>query len=95
MVRQTGLLGAVVITLTLANFTDCAHAAAAGKRADGRGQGKAAEQMGNKGATNPGAQWSADPERGWVRSDDRHQAKTTRLATTETKARREEKNSSA
>ena len=75
MVRQTGFLGAVVITLTLANFTDCAHAAAAGKRADGRGQGKAAEQMGNKGATNPGAQWSADPERGWVRSDDRHQAK--------------------
>ena len=76
MVRQTGLLGAVVITVTLANFTDCAHAAAAGKRADGRGQGKAAEQMGNKGATNPGAQWSADPERGWVRSDDRNQAKS-------------------
>lgn len=76
MVRQTGLLGAVVITLTLANFIDCAHAAAAGKRADGRGQGKAAEQMGNKVATNPSAQWSADPERGWVRSDDRHQAKS-------------------
>jgi hypothetical protein len=75
MVRQTGLLGAFVITLTFANFNDCAHAAAAGKHADGRGQGKAAEQMGNKGATNPSAQWSADPERGWVRSDDRHQAK--------------------
>ena len=76
MVRQTGLLGAVVITLTLANFTDCAHAAAAGKRADGRGHGKAAEQMANKGATNPSAQWSADPERGWVRFDDGHQAKS-------------------
>ena len=35
--------------------------------------GKAAEHMSAQGARNTNAQWSADPERGWVRSDERHQ----------------------
>jgi hypothetical protein len=46
-------------------------AAAAGKT-DQRG-GKAAEHMSSQGARNTNAQWSADPEKGWVRSDERHQ----------------------
>lgn len=35
--------------------------------------GKAAEHMSSQGARNTNAQWSADPEKGWVRSDERHQ----------------------
>jgi hypothetical protein len=28
--------------------------------------------MSEKGAANTNAQWSADPDRGWVRADERH-----------------------
>ena len=73
MVRRIGLLGAIVFAVTLGDFDDCAHGAAAGKRGDDRRPGTAAEQMGTKGGTNPNAQWSADPDRGWVRAEDRHQ----------------------
>ena len=29
--------------------------------------------MSSKGSANTNAQWSADPERGWVRAEERHQ----------------------
>lgn len=34
--------------------------------------GKADSHMSSKGEENTDAQWSADPERGWVRGDERH-----------------------
>jgi hypothetical protein len=34
--------------------------------------GKAGTHMSGKGTENTNAQWSADPERGWVRADERH-----------------------
>lgn len=34
--------------------------------------GKASTHTSSKGAGNSNAQWSADPEKGWVRADERH-----------------------
>jgi len=48
-----------------------AHAGQASKDA-GRG-GQANSHMSSKGAANTNAQWSADPERGWVRADERRE----------------------
>jgi hypothetical protein len=35
--------------------------------------GLAKSHMSSKGSANSNAQWSADPERGWVRAEERHQ----------------------
>jgi hypothetical protein len=35
--------------------------------------GKTGAHMSVKGRANTNAQWSADPEKGWVRADERHQ----------------------
>ena len=35
--------------------------------------GQAKSHMSDKGSANTNAQWSADPERGWVRAGERHQ----------------------
>jgi hypothetical protein len=35
--------------------------------------GQAKSHMSSKGSANSNAQWSADPERGWVRADERQQ----------------------
>jgi hypothetical protein len=48
-----------------------AHAGQANKDA-GRG-GQANSHMTSKGAANTNAQWSADPELGWVRADERRE----------------------
>ena len=41
-------------------------------------RGQAARQMSGKGSANTNAQWSADPERGWVRAEERRNAKNMR-----------------
>jgi hypothetical protein len=48
-----------------------AHAGQENKGSQPGGQAKS--HMSNKGSANTNAQWSADPERGWVRVDERHQ----------------------
>jgi hypothetical protein len=50
-----------------------ATAASAGKGKGHQRGGVAAEHMSTKGAANTNAQWSADPERGWVRASERHE----------------------
>lgn len=35
--------------------------------------GKADSHMSRKGSANSNPQWSADPERGWVRAEERHE----------------------
>ena len=37
--------------------------------------GQASAHMSPKGSTNSNAQWSADPTRGWIRADERHELK--------------------
>ena len=45
-------------------------AAAPGKSQHG---GKAADHMSERGSANGNAQWSADPEKGWVRAESPHE----------------------
>lgn len=50
-----------------------AHAQGKGGQGQGkfRAGGQASSRMSSKGNANTNAQWSADPERGWVRADER------------------------
>ena len=65
--------GIAVLTLTalLAGFTGPVFGAAAGKGGSSH-RGKASEHMSGKGRVNTNAQWSADPDRGWIRAEERH-----------------------
>jgi hypothetical protein len=45
----------------------------AGQAKDAGRGGQANSHMSSKGAANTNAQWSADPERGWVRADERRE----------------------
>jgi len=65
------IVGLIVATVLLPNWPTKASAAAAAKQVQ-RG-GKAADHMSERGSANTNAQWSADPERGWVRADKRHE----------------------
>jgi hypothetical protein len=47
--------------------------------------GKASTYMSSKGAENSNAQWSADPEKGWVRADERHKLRHERHSTDKSK----------
>jgi hypothetical protein len=72
MCRPTHLFAVIFLAALLINVTPSAFGAAAGKgRVNPRG-GRAGERMSEKGAANTNAQWSADPDRGWVRADERH-----------------------
>ena len=65
--------GAIMTLIALTgSVTGSALAAAAGKGGTNRG-GTAAEHRSGKGSWNSNAQWSADPERGWVRANERRQ----------------------
>ncbi len=61
------LLNALAFGLTHASAN-----AGQGDKGSQRG-GQANSHMSSKGSANSNAQWSADPERGWVRADERHQ----------------------
>ena len=53
-------------------ITHSAANAGQGDKGSQRG-GQAKSHMSSKGAANTNAQWSADPERGWVRAEERHE----------------------
>ena len=72
MVRPTHVLAVVTLMVLTADFSGFAFGAAAGKSAAKQRGGKANEQMVTKGSSNTNAQWSADPDRGWVRAEERH-----------------------
>jgi hypothetical protein len=63
-------------------------AAQAGKGGTPHRGGNAPSHMSSKGLENSNAQWSADPERGWVRAEDRHQLKSGRHPTKASKENR-------
>jgi hypothetical protein len=65
------IIAAMMLSAMLIN-SPAAAMAAGGKGGTNQRGGKAAEHMSDKGAANSNAQWSADPDRGWVRSDERH-----------------------
>jgi len=72
MVRPTRVLAVVTLIALTVNFSGFAFGAAAGKGGANKRGGKANEQMSTKGSSNTNAQWSADPDRGWVRAEERH-----------------------
>jgi hypothetical protein len=57
-----------------------AHAQGKGGQGEGkfRAGGQASSRMSSKGSANTNAQWSADPERGWVRAGERQDRATTK-----------------
>jgi hypothetical protein len=66
-----------LVSLTLLSaFLPCltgASVAAAQSKSDASRRGEqASTRMSSKGAANTNSQWSADPEKGWVRADERH-----------------------
>lgn len=69
------LLVALGVSTLMGNFTSFAAGAAVGKSSANQRGGKAVEQMSTKGGLNTNAQWSADPDRGWIRADERHKLK--------------------
>jgi len=71
MPRLAGAIAIVTLTALLGSVTGSALAAEAAKgRANQRG-GTAGEHRSGKGSWNSNTQWSADPERGWVRANER------------------------
>jgi hypothetical protein len=72
MFRPRYVFAVISVAALLGNFSAAAFGAAAGKGSVNQRGGRAVEQMSAKGASNTNAQWSADPDRGWVRADERH-----------------------
>lgn len=68
----------VVITATLVLGSGQWARAQGNKSGGPHGGGKAASHMSSKGLENNNAQWSADPERGWVRAEERHDLQSTK-----------------
>lgn len=69
-------------------FTNISADAGQGKGASAQRGGQAGTNMSTKGQANTNAQWSADPERGWVRAKERHQLHEQSQSTTKTKQNR-------
>jgi hypothetical protein len=72
------LLNALAFCLTHSS----AHSGQAKKDA---GRGQASSHMSSKGSASNNAQWSADPERGWVRADERRGQREESRPTSRTK----------
>ena len=56
-----------------------AAASGQGKKSTHHRGGQANAHMSPKGSANSNAQWSADPTRGWIRADERHELKNSRV----------------
>lgn len=80
----------VLNALTFSVSSYSAHAAA--KERTSHGGGHADTHMSAKGLDNTNAQWSADPERGWVRADERHDTSQQKQSTKEKKTRGNQSN---
>jgi hypothetical protein len=66
------LIAAITLHAVLAFTILTVGAASAGKNDANQRSGKGAEHRSSKGSFNSNAQWSADPDKGWVRADERH-----------------------
>lgn len=67
------IVGLIVATVLLPNWPTQAMAASSGKQVLAQRSGKAADHMSERGSANTNAQWSADPEKGWVRAEKRRE----------------------
>ena len=71
----------LVLCAALLSIGTTSGGAAQAKYSPGQRGGQAAQQMSSKGSAQSSHQWSADPERGWVRGDETHGANDERSAT--------------
>ena len=66
------LIAVIPLHALLAFTLSTVGAASTGKNDANQRGGKGAEHMSSKGSFNTNSQWSADPDKGWVRADERH-----------------------
>lgn len=74
MRRVTRAIAIIAVTSLLGGVTGSGLAAGAGKGGANQRGGKAGEHRSGKASENSNAQWSADPERGWVRANERRRS---------------------
>lgn len=65
----------LMMGVLLLGLSDQAEAMGQGKISTNHRGGQASAHMTPKGSANSNAQWSADPTRGWIRADERHELK--------------------
>ena len=76
-----------LLNLLAFSLTRASANAGQGDKGSNRG-GQASSHMSSKGAANSNAQWSADPERGWVRAEERQLHQDESQATRKSKENR-------
>jgi hypothetical protein len=79
--KSAKLAALLVILNALLSIGTTSGGAAQAKHSPSQRGGQAAGQMSSKGSAHGNHQWSADPERGWVRGDESHGEKDRRSAT--------------
>jgi hypothetical protein len=67
----TRAIAIITVTSLLGGVASSALAAGAGKGGANQRGGKAGEHRSGRASENSNAQWSADPDRGWVRANER------------------------
>lgn len=71
VMRRARAIGTMTLAALLTILTASTSGAGPGKGGV-RQASKSADSRSERGHANNNAQWSADPERGWVRGDERH-----------------------
>jgi len=66
------LVSAIFVSVFLPNWGGLELAVGAERHVSTQRGANAADHMSEKGFANGNAQWSADPEKGWVRAEKRH-----------------------
>lgn len=72
---KTANFAAVVVIVNMLGFAPAPGASPKGKDYSQQRGAKAGAHTNSKGSTNTSTQWSADPERGWVRAEEQYGAK--------------------
>ena len=74
-------LAVLLLGLLQFAFNSRAAAAGTGKNLNNHRGGQASAHMSPDGSANSNAQWSADPSRGWIRANERHELSKTNMPT--------------
>ncbi len=71
--------GKYLVFVSLITLTLCANSFSIGaeQKKDKSNRGGQDSHIGGKGSNNNDAQWTADPERGWIRTDERRDTRQT------------------
>ena len=91
--RYIAVLG-LLNALTLCVIDNPANAGQGKEASVSRGE-KAKTKMSDKGKENTNAQWSADPDHGWVRADERHDLHARKKSDASSKTGRDKQKSKA